>query len=646
MPVVPTDPAKACKIISHQGGGIYVVEVLYDDTPRTDRMAEIDKLLIDPKFQAELAQLLADYQAARQIWLDWITTTNNYIVDVNNAHIAGDQAAIKAAEKALREVVTEGLKARDAQIRSRGIYNRALAEKTALETERLALFRASSGVNPLPEVWCMDLADGQAGRAIYQDGSFAPLVCLNYDTNKYLLPPKNNVPELHGGGGGPYEIKPLGVFNRMDKYRPHDAGAFKFWNVALEPGFAKWKPILMRGIVVGTDIKSCAGVTRFHNLRVRVPFGEKGRFGHELAFGEFSLSPIYFSGGGAFNAGDEVVCAVTVTPTEEMQDVLLGTVNNNQYYEKKLVKVNKLSGYVIGFVDNPKTAPPRSNNNCAGINDVFVLFTISSGTPAMENHVGIFEGNNTKTLSATIIYDSITNCENTIVNSWVAEEVSSGGMAVLQDAGLPWIWNSLGCEVPFRFYGGRSIRREDYTLRNSPGHWYLNYTQEQSYFVIGDIYIPLNFYDFTQVQEAGQGENNKFIRHYTQRQCVGLYYANLGTGAYKYREVEDQYWTDNTGLTWTRRIIQKNIVVDCTAEYLETIILDQTTTGNVNQVANDPGKDREVGASFSEPDQFCCSETFWGKSNFCDADFSGPMEFFEVTSSTSQTFSVPKNPLS
>lgn len=488
MPIIPTDATKACKIISHQGGGLYVIEVLYDDTPRTDRMAEIDKLLIDPKFTAELAFLQNDWEIERGIWQAWIALANDKIFDVNNAYISGNAEAIKSTEKALRDVVTEGLKARDRMIRSRVGYERALAQKTALDVERLALFRASSGTNPLPEVWCIDLADGQNGRAIYANNSLVPLVCLNYDTNKYLLPPLNLIPTFQGGTGLKYEIAPLGVYNRMDKYRPHDAAGFKFWNCAMEPGFAKWQPILMQGVIVKTNSTCSGGSSIERKVKVRFNFGEKSRFGLDLPFGTFDLDVVYFNGAKAFVDGDLVVCNVIITEEKQKQKVFIGTYNGNPFSENRIISVLKITGDVIGFVDNPKIDYTTSGCTLANSRIDFSIVTTKNGISETAK--------NTRN-HGYVIFEYVGGFglgDAPVIEIFQEKNIDSFIAYIESSSGVPSLLG--GCSLPYKYLSGQI---------NSIFKWYgqfgsykKNEIREQSYLIVGNVYIPVDYYEFEE----------------------------------------------------------------------------------------------------------------------------------------------------
>jgi len=345
-----TTPATACKIISHSGGGLYVVEVQYDDTARTERMAEIDQQLLDPIFIAELARLKTAWDDAVALRNAWVNFLNGKILNYQNAIISEIQADIDATAKLLREATTEGLKSRNAMILANLSYHQLKAKNKALAAERLALFRAGNPSLPLLQVWCIDLADGLNGRAIYANGSYAPLLCLNYnaDGEHYLLPPKNP---------GAATVTPQGIYNLLNKYRPHDAAGFTFWNGAMEPGFAKWQPILLKGILVGSnDPNPTCSSSPQHGLNYRVAFpGNKSRLGYETAYGEFTLS---FGGSvlaNMFYDGDEVVVLVTdITESSSVQAIPRGYVNDVSKNIKTTIKTPVIYGTIIGWAHNPR----------------------------------------------------------------------------------------------------------------------------------------------------------------------------------------------------------------------------------------------------------------------------------------------------
>lgn len=592
MPIIPTNPAKACKIVSHQGGGLYVVEVQYDDTPRTDRMAEIDAKLLDPEFLAELNELRTQWETARDERNAWIESMNLRINAVNDAYLFGDPDQISEAEAALREVVEVGLTSRNDMVLARADYDRVLAKQTALQVERTALFRAGNPPLPLVEAWCIDLADGVGGRALYANGSYAPLVCLNYDTTVYLLPPLNPVPVINGGANKPYAIADLGVYNIMDRYNTHDAAGFTFWNTALEPGFATWTPILMKGVVVSPVLGSCSGTTRFPFIKVRFPVGNLDRFGYELPFGEFTLTPIYFSGGSAFEDGDEVVCHVTVAVEKVKQNVSIGLLNGQPYNAKKMVDVFKISGNVIGFTSNPRVSLPRTNNDCEDIENQSVLF-VTGDLPSGVNITNVEETPKITVSSGQGDYGN---------PDYFVQELTNAYRTVTYDNGVPWVQGS--CEIPYRrFWGEQRLRVEAMTV-NGLNDIAVYHTIGQSYVIFGDIYIPYHWYDFMKVPGGGFSDGNLLVRNFREITLFKLYYVDMETGACHYEEAEQTYtcvWEEGI---YTSRTTYRDVFVNCSGISFSNVTFDATGTGTPAHSGTssgiDPGRYRERGilASF------------------------------------------------
>ena len=147
----------------------------------------------------------------------------------------------------------------------------------------------------LRDIWCIDKADGVDGREIYAVDSVVEIWCLNYNPEYMLLPPLNitlNNPPLSG------------VFNVMRNTLKSVKPESKYVNVALESGFARWKPQLLQGIFNTSGGASCAVET------ITFPVS-KSRLGHPLLSGTYEINGIEYFANLPFANGDKVVCQVT-----------------------------------------------------------------------------------------------------------------------------------------------------------------------------------------------------------------------------------------------------------------------------------------------------------------------------------------------
>jgi hypothetical protein len=356
--------ASACKIISHLGGGLYVVEVQYDDIDRLERIDFLNNRLTSPsdpiylqyKFKSDLDEAIA----YRESLVAPYNAAIAYLAFAESEGASGSELIPMIEEVRYHSVQIQ--QAKKAVGIAQHKYNKIMALKHEIEVELWALNDLGAAPNPRVQAWCIDLADGEVpvgggpARAKYNNGDFVPLVCLNYDTTTYLLPPLNPVSAAHGGTGVPFPIDPEGTYNVMTRYRQPNAACFAFWNAAMEPGFAKWKPILLLGIFQ-RFVPDCSGSPspdKKNSCTVRFPSERSSRFGYELAYGEYVLPIAYFDGPEGFKDGDEVVCLVTVgdKTRQKTQPVVTG---HGTYFAKSTVTdLPTITGKVIGYAHNPK----------------------------------------------------------------------------------------------------------------------------------------------------------------------------------------------------------------------------------------------------------------------------------------------------
>lgn len=315
--------ATACRIISHLGGGLYAVELIYDTTLRDERIKVLSDWLTDvnninkqDSLDAEVLKAVALLAAENEGLNTSITLMNSFqygTEDHTKEKINVEKHTVNALLLSSHVLALQNT------------ANRFYDEFNKRKTEQIELSRLGTVTNPLKEVWCLDLADGIDGRAIYIADEIVDLYCLNYDPDQLLLPNKNNT-ALVGGEGGRY--------NAMRNFPRDIRSASTFYNVALECGYARWQPLLMSG-TLKTPIN--ADCRTGDNFTVYFP-PKKTRYGDKVLLqGEYKFSINKYWKPYSFDAGDEVVCIVKyLTPNSESDDFEIPTIE------------------LLGFLNNPK----------------------------------------------------------------------------------------------------------------------------------------------------------------------------------------------------------------------------------------------------------------------------------------------------
>lgn len=340
--------SSACKIISHNGGASYNIEIQYDDSPRLDRMQEVYNRMNDTSFLTTISNLYDAWQSA--------ITDRNYIISLVDSQInylnqlkstGGTSPDLIAQEQArLTQYVKIGLEYRNRAILSGFTYHQAVSIKASYETEYAELARIGGVSNRLDTVWCLNLADGNNGRAVYSAGEFVPLYCLAYDPDKLYLPAKTSA--------GIQNLPLEGKYNLMDRYIPHDAAGFTFWNAALEPGFAKWKPILLKGSLRrNSKYPNCVDGEPKSEVYLN---GDLSRFGYGTIYGLYKFPFASYLTEKDFQDGDEVVVYISSVSSEvNLVNSVVGYVQQ-QAFEKRLpVESNTPTGIIVGWANGPRT---------------------------------------------------------------------------------------------------------------------------------------------------------------------------------------------------------------------------------------------------------------------------------------------------
>ena len=324
----------ACKILSHSGAGLYAIELLYDTTQHDDRVQELSDFITDIENINKLDDL---NQIAQNLW-DGLQNGKVVLdgeIDQLNILVPETAAYVNQIKK-INQITAEGLKAgakyKTAQKEFLSLDS-TMKEKTQEYNE---LLRVGTVQNPLIEVWCVDLADGVDGRNIYVADQLVPLWCMNYDTGLYVLPPLNLshleepdltkfnslVSTINGGG-----------YNVMRNFTKDVAPASTFYNVAMEVGFARWQPQMMKGVFFGSSLPDCRGIVPSVIFPV-----SNSRFGQPLLSGTFKLVTNFYMSPGEFRSGDEIVCSVTFPENDP-----------------KSKDFNTPEVHLMGFLHDPRT---------------------------------------------------------------------------------------------------------------------------------------------------------------------------------------------------------------------------------------------------------------------------------------------------
>lgn len=325
----------ACKILSHSGDGLYAIELLYDTTQHDDRVQELTDFITD----IDNINKLTDLDTAAQALFDGLQEGKvilNNEINILSGLEAGSKAFEDQKEKVIK-ITKEGLEA-DVEYnkvqKEYLLFNNIIVEKTY---ERDELLRLGTVENPLLEVWCVDLADGLDGRNIYVAGQLVSLWCMNYDTELYVLPPLNRshlVDQLLLDFTSLTLEANGGIYNDMRNFTKDVAPASTFYDVAMEVGFARWKPQFMTGTFTGSALPDCRG----RKPQVIFPVSNS-RFGQELLSGTFDLINNFYTTPEVFKEGDKIVCAV-VFPENDPKE--------SKFTEPEV--------HLIGFFDHPRVS--------------------------------------------------------------------------------------------------------------------------------------------------------------------------------------------------------------------------------------------------------------------------------------------------
>lgn len=297
-----------CKIISHDGDGLYTVQPLPDFTLID---ADIDRLT------AELSDLVN---------VEYIELENAY-----NEKKAETDAAQSAADSAIAayagDPTEENLNTVNEKI---ALVGEALIEEQkakdpfdAAKTHRLALekrLERMNEVNTEPaqvQLWCTDLADGNSYRQAFDVDDEAGTI------------------ELIGDGDAGTTLQPhyadLGLYNTTRDGSLVPTGALSpasyFYNRAMKPGWQKWRHEFRSGVI--TDIQPAGIDLTLDDIKSKEQFAFIPV--NDLDDGFLTgVSAQYMNCDEvAFSIGDHVIVS-TVWTGASREDIVIGFVDNPQ----------------------------------------------------------------------------------------------------------------------------------------------------------------------------------------------------------------------------------------------------------------------------------------------------------------------------
>jgi len=339
-----------CKVLSHSGGGEYSVEVLYNTETIADRMTDLTDWTSDPENISKLEDL-QNAVVASQNNINVVTDELNVLIDeLEGLDPELEKLEYSKKKKEIRKATIVGLEWRTENTEARQSYIEFQEEFITRNLEVTEINRLGTEPNQLLSVWCVDLADGIDGRAIYSAGQELELMVVRYDTEQYLLPPAN------------VTLKTLFEYASINipRHILRDSRAAMIYSAAaMEGGFAKWKPLILKGelrLRENDPTKDCGNpvdAKRKEEDDYEVFFEyATTRFGTEVGGFTARCKMNYFDGIGSFKTGD----AVIVTTGEITANGLNG-------------ELTMVDGKIIGYASNPKILDDTNKNDPCPAND-------------------------------------------------------------------------------------------------------------------------------------------------------------------------------------------------------------------------------------------------------------------------------------
>lgn len=370
-----------CKVVSHDGDGLYTVQMLPDISIIEADIAklEADLLALDT---VEIVALESAYTAA-------VAVTNSAQSDVDAAIVTfaaspteENQAAINAAIGVLGEAVK-------AEAAAKQPYDTARARKLSIEKRIARLDDAIVTPDPV-QVWCTDLSDGQGGRGLFAaDEEAGTIELVGEDSNGVILQP-------HFDDLGFYDSSRDGLSTPSATFTP----ASYYYNRAMLPSWQKWEYGYRPGIITG--ITEAAFTVRLDPVKS----DEQSPF-----------IPVNDLDGGT----------ITGVPADYMDcDSIAFAIDDhvvvNTTWDAERVRTDT----IIGFVDNPKPC------QISGFNyEPVVVGGTSPGTKPWQNVEG---GPGSWGMTTPVLSDVITDGTGNNMQDW--KGYLAGGEQVLAQ----WIY--------------------------------------------------------------------------------------------------------------------------------------------------------------------------------------------------------------
>jgi len=299
-----------CSIISHDGDGLYTVQMLPDFSLIETEIARLTAQLSDidnvELINLEIAYLLkkSDTDAAKAISDALIVT---YAGDPTPENLAAVNESIADVGAAIIE-----------ESKAKIPYDAVKVRKLAIE-KRIVRLYAAIGTPPPIQAWCTDLSDGLKARSLYAFDDVVGTI------------------ELVGNGDNGITLQPhyeeLGLYlNTRDGYLTPTASltpASYYYNRAMTPGWQKWDAVYRPGVIISAaggsfevELDAVASGEQFS----RIPVNDLDD-GANLT----GLHAEYMNcNDAAFIVDDHVIVKSTYDASRVRTDVIVGFVDNPQ----------------------------------------------------------------------------------------------------------------------------------------------------------------------------------------------------------------------------------------------------------------------------------------------------------------------------
>ena len=371
-----------CRIISHDGDGLYTVQMLPDFSIIEAEIAKLTAQLSDID-NVELVNLEIAYLLAKAD-TDNKKTAADTLIDTYASDPTPEK--LDAVNESIAVVGEAIIKESEAKIP----YDAVKARKLAMEKRIVKLYAAIGTPSPV-QIWCTDLSDGLKFRSLYDADDVAGTIELIGDDTDTTLQP-------HYADLGLYSSIRDGLMTPTASLTP----ASYFYNRAMKPAWQKWQHQFRPGIITGVTGGGGFDVT-LDDVRSR----EQSDFIPVSNFEDGLLTGVtaeYMNcNESAFSVGDHVIV-------------------NTQWAGALRTDI------IIGFVDNPKPCE---------INGFIYHPFVSGGTqPGYNDWQNVGRGSvGSWQMKTPVLTDVITDGTGTIMRDWKSY-LNSGEKVLVQ-----WVYN-------------------------------------------------------------------------------------------------------------------------------------------------------------------------------------------------------------